>query len=154
MVKATFKQDEYESQLSEKIKMMDIHSRTFKDLADQCSYQTQMSTLGEVKTLKLQERASHRSVIQRIAHSRSEANLQHKAETQNIQSLQTEIVQLRTDHANVQALLESSSENQRAESNALKIELKKVLKEFHRSNGRIDMRTNDSQYFGAFQNWI
>ena len=105
---------------------MDSQSRTFKELADQCSYETQMSTLGEVRALRSQGRASHRSVTQSIVHSRSEANLQHQVLNKSVQNLQTEFA------------------IQKAESNALRVELKKVLKEFHRSNGRIDMRTNDS----------
>ena len=134
MVKATFKQGEYESKLSEALRMMDLCSRHFKDLADQCSYQTQVSTLGELKTFRFQEKANSRSVIQSIAHSRSEANLQH-------QNLHTQIMGLRTNQA-----------IQKAESDAANNEIRKFLKEFHRSNSRIDMRTNDSQYSDKSRN--
>ena len=156
-MKATFKQDQYESKLSEKIKIMNAYSRMFKDLAVQCSYQTQQSTLGKVKALKSQGKTSHRNIMQQLARSRSEASLQHldtnrnlregsESSQRSIQDLQDEVTHLRADHSNLHTLLSSRDESRSVEMDSLKAELKKVLKEFHRSNGRIDRRTNDSEF--------
>ena len=94
--------------------------------------------------------------MQQIARSRSEASLQHLDTNRNlregsensqrsIHDLQDEVIRLRADQANLHTLLTSRDENRSVEMDSLKTELKKVLKEFHRSNGRIDRRTNDSQ---------
>ena len=163
-MKATIKQDNYASELSEKIKAVDVYSQMFKDLATQCAYKTQTTTLGEVRSLRSQEKESRRKVMQQIARSRSEASLQYldttnvvRAESENnqrsVQDLQDEVIQLRTDHANLQASLKSKSDRENAEIAALKGEIRKFLKEFHRSNERIDRRTNDSQYFVCFSGW-
>lgn len=154
-MKATLKQGEYESRLSEKIRIMDIHSQTFKDLATQCAYQTQVSTLGEVKSLKVRTKARDKrakvrdqNIMQNITHSRSEATLQHlnttnvvKAESENsrksFQGLQNEVTQLRDDQAKLHKLLKSKSD--------VAAELTKILKEFCRSDARIDRQTNDGK---------
>ena len=125
---------------------MDTHSQRFKEMATQCAYQTQTSTLDGVKSLESQTKANHRSLIQHIACSRSEASLQHldttnvvKAESENsqksIQYLQKEVLRLREDQAKVYKLLKRKS---------MRAELKTVLKDFQRSNGRIDSGTSDS----------
>lgn len=133
---------------------MDIHSQTFKDLATQCAYQTQVSTLTEVKSLKIQGKARDRQakardqrVMQSITHSRSEASLQQlntnnivKVESENsqrgIENLKSEVIQLKDDQKKLRKALKTRSDG-------MAEELTNVLKEFYRSNGRIDPRTND-----------
>ena len=142
MRKATIKQDEYGSKLSQSIKFMDIHSQRFKDVAIQCAYQTQTSTLDEVRFLKSQTKANSRSIMQQIEHLRSEASLQHldttkilKGESEtyqrSIQYLQKEVVQLKNDQAKVYKLLKS----------------KYIIAEPKiRRNWRADPGTSDSTY--------
>ena len=136
---------------------MELHSRMFKDSAIQCSYQTQKATISKVEALETQVIVSHREVMQNIARSRSEASLHHwtsdhvlQTESQNsqrnMQDLQNEITLLREDQSKLDARLRTKAEIQWLETELLKTELRKVLKEFHRSNGRIDRNTNDSQY--------
>ena len=118
MVKATFKQDEYGSKLSQSIKLMDTHSQRFKDVAAECAYQTQTSTLDEVRSLKSRTKANDRSIMQQIEYSRSEAKLQHldttntlkgesEAHRRRIQHLLKEVNQLKYDQAKVYKLLKS-----------------------------------------------
>lgn len=158
LVKAIFKQDEYESELSDKVKTMEFYSQTFKDAAEQESFSTQQETLREVKQFKAQGKKGDRMIIQLIAHSRSEANLRHlnttdliKAESESsqrrTQELQNEVIeQLRADQARLEALFKSKLERHETEFGALAIDIKKVLKKFLRSNGRIDPHTNDSRH--------
>ena len=155
-MKAIFKQDEYESELSDKVKMMEFCSQTFKDVAEQESFSTQQETLREVKKFKAQREKGDRMIVQQIAHSRSEANLRHlnttdliKAESESsqrrTQELQNEVIeQLRADQARLEALFKTKLERHETELGALAIDIKKVLKKFLSSNGRIDPRTNDS----------
>ena len=157
-MKAIFRQDEYESELSEKIKTMEFCSQTFKDVAEQEAFHTQQETLREVKMLKFQNKKGDRMIVQQIAHSRSEANLRHlnttdliKAESesnqQRTQKLQDEVTQqLRADQARLEAQFKTKFDRQETEFNALAIEIRKVIKKFLSSNGRIDPRTNDSWY--------
>ncbi len=56
---------------------MDFHSQIFKDVAEQEAFQTQRETLREVKMLRSQRKKGDRMIVQRIAHSHSEANLRH-----------------------------------------------------------------------------
>jgi len=155
-VKATFKQGEYGSKLGEKIKIMDIHSQSFRDLATQCSYQTQVSTLGEVRSLKSLEKTRDRKakardwrVMQNITYSRSEATLQQlkttnvvKVESENsqrsVQDLKSEVAQLRIDQRKLHKLLKARS-NRTAE-------LTKASKDFYRSNERSDPRIEDCKW--------
>ena len=158
LVKAIFKQDEYESELSDKVKTMEFYSQIFKDAAEQESFSTQQETLREVKQFKAQGKKGDRMIIQLIAHSRSEANLRHlnttdliKAESESsqrrTQELQNEVIeQLRADQARLEALFKSKLERHETEFGALAIDIKKVLKKFLRSNGRIDPHTNDSRH--------
>ena len=158
LVKAIFKQDEYESELSEKVKTMEFYSQNFKDVAEQESFSTQQETLREVKHFKAQRKKGDRMIMQQIAHSRSEANLRHlnttdliKAESESsqrrTQELQNEVIeQLRADQARLEALFKTKLERHETEFGALAIDIKKVLKKFLSSNGRIDPRTNDSRH--------
>ena len=158
LVKAIFKQDEYESELNEKVKTMEFYSQNFKDVAEQESFSTQQETLREVKQFKAQRKKSDRMIMQQIAHSRSEANLRHlnttdliKAESESsqrrTQELQNEVIeQLRADQARLEALFKTKLERHETEFGALAIDIKKVLKKFLSSNGRIDPRTNDSRH--------
>ncbi len=154
-MKATLKQDEYESKLTEKITTMERHSQLFKDLAVQCSYQTQISTYSNIKILKSQHKATHREVVQQIARSRSEANLQlsnsnlllqteSQKSQRGIQDLRDDINLLRSDQSKLNALMGASIKTESEEKDILRAEIRSFLKEFHRSNGRIDPRTNDS----------
>ena len=157
-MKAVFRQDEYESELSEKMKTMEFCSQTFKDVAEQEAFHTQQETLREVKMLKFQNKKGDRMIVQQIAHSRSEANLRHlnttdliKAESESnqkrTQKLQDEVTQqLRADQARLEAQFKTKFDRQETEFNALAIEIRKVIKKFLSSNGRIDPRTNDSWY--------
>lgn len=150
-MKAIFKQDDYESELSDKVKMIEFCSQTFKDVAEQEAFHTQQKTLREVKK-------GDRMIVQQIAHSRSEATLQHsnttdliKAESassrRRIQESQNEVIQqLRADQAKLEALFKTKSNRHETELRALAVEMKKVLKRLLSSNGRIDPRTNDSRY--------
>ena len=158
-MKAVFKQDEYESELSDKVKTMELYSQTFKDVAEQEAFRTQQETLRGVKALKAQGKKSDRLIVQLSAHSRSEANLRHlnttdliKAESESsqrrTQELQNEVIQqLRADQAKLEALFKAKSDQHETEFAALAVDIKKVLKKFLSSNGRIDPRTNDSGYF-------
>lgn len=149
-MKAIFKQDEYESELSDKVKTLEFYSQAFRDMAEQEAFQTQQRTLREVKK-------GDRMIVQQIAHSRSEANLQHltttdliKAESASsenrIQELQKEVIQqLRADQAKLEALFKTKSIRHETELSALAVDMKKVLKRLLSSNGRIDPRTNDSR---------
>ena len=149
-MKVIFKQDEYESELSDKVRTIEFYSQTFKDVAEQEAFQTQRKTLREVKK-------GDRMIVQQIAHSRSEANLQHlntldliKAESassqRRIQEVQNEVTQqLRADQAKFEALLKTKSIRHETELSALAVEMKKVLKRLLSSNGRNDPRTNDSR---------
>ena len=143
MVKATFKQDEYGSKLSQSIKLMDINSQRFKDVAIECAYHTQTSTLDGVRSLKSRTKANNRSIMQQIEYSRSEANLQHldttnvlKGESEThqrrIQYLQEEVVQLRNDQAKVYKLLKSKY---------------MVAGPYFRNDRRSGPRTSDSMCF-------
>lgn len=145
MVKATFKQDQYESKLSESIKLMDIHSQRFHDVALECSFQTQKSTLGELRSLNSRTCADNQSIMQSITCSRSEASLQHlntmnvfKAESENnkmsMENLQNEVGQLKNGQAELRKLLKG---------NLVAVELRKALEEFHNESGRIALRRND-----------
>ena len=163
LVKAIFKQDEYESELSDKVKTMEFYSQTFKDAAEQESFSTQQETLREVKQFKAQKKKGDRMIMQQFAHSRSEANLRHlnttdliKAESESsqrrTQELQNEVIeQLRADQARLEALFKSKLERHETEFGALAIDIKKVLKNFLSSNGRIDRRTNDSRHLQVLQ---
>ena len=156
MAKAIFKQDEYESELSDKVKAMEFHSQTFKDVAEQCAFHTQQETLREVKKLTSQSKKRDSMIVQQIANSRSEANLRHlntadliKAESESSRrssrKLHDEVTQqLRADQARLEAQLKTKWDRQETELNALAIDIRKVLKKFLSSNGRIDPRTNDS----------
>ena len=97
---------------------MEFHSQEFKDVAAQCAYNTQTSTLDEVRSLKSRTKANNRSIAQQIEHSRSEAHMQHldttnilksesEAHQRRIQYLLKEVVQLKTDQAKVCKLLKS-----------------------------------------------
>ena len=155
LVKALFKQDEYESELSDKVKTMEFYHQTFKDVAEQESFSTQQETLREVKQLKAQRKKGAWTIVQQIAHSRSEANLRHfnttdviKAESESsqrrTQELHNEVIeQLRADQARLEALFKTKLERHETD---LAIDIKKVLKKFLSSNGRIDPRTNDSRH--------
>ena len=161
MLKAAFKQESYEAGLDDKIGLMDVYSRRFKDLAVECSYQTQKETLGGVKTFNRRARRHHKHFMQEIARSRSEATLRHietsnivRAEGENHQrsfrSLEEEVVELRADHAVLHTRLEEKFDRDNAEKKAMAKYIKKVLKEFASSNPRIDPRTNDSEFFPIF----
>ena len=137
---------------------MEFCSQIFKDVAEQESFSTQQETLREVKQLKAQSKRGDRIIVEQIAHSRSEANLRHldttdliKAESESsqrrTQELQNEVIeQLRGDQARLEALFKTKLERHETEFGALAIDIKKVLKKFLSSNGRIDRRTNDSRY--------
>ena len=140
------------------MKAMDVQSRVFKDLAIQCSYQTQKSTLGELKALESQTKTGNQEVLRQLALSRSEAHSQHVDATdvhqvegernrRSIRDLQMGIAQLRTDQLKLNTLMSMKAKREELERESQKAELKKVLKELHRSNERIDPRTNDSQCF-------
>lgn len=155
-MKVIFKQDEYESELSDKIKAMEFHSQTFKDVAEQEAFHTQRETLREIKELKTQRKKGDRTIMQQIVHSRSEANLRHlhttdliKAESESsqrrTQTAQDEVTQqLKADQARLEALFKTNLDWQQTKFEALTIDVRKVLKRFLSSNGRIDPRTNDS----------
>ena len=150
-MKAIFKQDEYESELSDKVKTMELYFQTFKDVAEQEAFHTQRTTLLEVKK-------GNRMTVQQIARSRSEANFQHlnttdliKAESESsqrkTQELQNEMIQqLKADQAKLETLFQTRSNQHDTELSALAIEMKKVFKKLLSSNGRIDPRTNDSKH--------
>ena len=153
-MKAIFKQDEYESELSDKVKTMEFYYQTFKDVAEQESFSTQQETLREVKQLKAQGKQRDRMIVQQIEHSHSEANLRHlnttdliKAESESsqrrTQDLQNEgFEQLRADQARLEALFKTKFE----QHETVTIDMKKIFKKFLSSNGRIDPRTNDSRH--------
>ena len=157
-MKAIFKQDEYESELSDKVRTMELYSQTFKEVAVQESFSTQQETLREVKQLKAQRKKGDRMIVEQIAHSRSEANLRHlnttdliKAESESsrrrTQELQNDVIErLRVDQARLEALFKTKLERHETEFGALAMDIKKVLKKFLSSNGRIDPRTNDSRH--------
>ena len=157
-MKAVFKQDEYDSELTDKIKTMELYSQAFKDVAEQEAFRTQQETLREVKTLKAQRKKGDRLIVEQIAHSHSEANLRHlnttdliKAESESsqirTQELQNEVVQqLRADQVRLESLLKTKFDRHETDFGALAVDIRKVLKRFLSSNGRIDPRTNDSGY--------
>lgn len=142
-MKAIFKQDEYESELSDKVKAIQFHSETFKDVAEQWAFHTQGQTLSEVKSLKSQGRKRQRMIMQQIAHSRSEANLHHLNTGHLIKAESESITQLRADQERIEELIKSKFDRQETGMNAI-IEMRKLVKELLSSNGRIDRRTNDS----------
>ena len=161
-MKAIFKQDEYEAGLSDKVKMMELYSQAFKDLAEQEAFHTQGETLREVKRLKAQRKKGDQMIVQQITHSRSEANLRHlnttdliKAESESSQrrthELQNEVIQqLRVDQAGLETLFRTKFDRHETELRALAVEIKKVFKRFLSSNERIDPRTNDSRSIQVF----
>ena len=157
-MKAIFKQDEYESELSDKVRTMELYSQTFKEVAVQESFSTQQETLREVKQLEAQRKKGDRMIVEQIAHSRSEADLRHlnttdliRAESESsrrrTQELQNDVIErLRADQARLEALFKTKLEQHETEFGALAMDIKKVLKKFLSSNGRIDPRTNDSRH--------
>ena len=128
MLKATFQQDDFNSKLSENVKAMDLHSRRFQEVAEQCAFQTQVSTLAAVND-------GHSALMHSIERSQSDAAL-HQSLTSNalqlgrksVEDLHSELRQFKADQASVAS------------------ELNIILKDFTSSNGRIDRRTNDSQW--------
>ena len=145
MVKATFKQDEYESKLSESIRLMDIHIQRFHDVALQCSFQTHTSTLGELRSLNSRTYADNQSIMQKIAFSTSEASLQHSNTTNvlrvesannkmSMNNLQNEVGQLKNGQAKLCKLLKSQ---------LVAAELRKVLEELHKESGHITLRRSE-----------
>ena len=144
-MKAFFKQDEYETELSDKVKAMQFHSETFKDVAEQWAFRTQGQTLTEVKSLKFQGREGQRIIMQQIARSRSEANLQHLNTNELIKAESESLTQLKADQERIEALIETKFDRQETGLDAI-IEMRKLVKKLLSSNGRIDPRTGDSWY--------
>lgn len=154
-MKAFFKQDEYESELSEKVKAMDFHSQMFKDFAEQEAFHTTQETLREVRMMKSQRKIGDRMIVQQIAHSHSEANLRHlnmtdliraesKSSQKKAQSAQDATSQqLKADQHRLEALIKTKFAYQESKNDALMVEIRRVVKEFLSSNGRIDPHTND-----------
>ena len=141
---ATAIQDDYAATLSEKIKSIQDFARSFKDLAQNCSYQAQQNTQELAERIQLQGEMHHRELISHMEGSRSEASLWHSEKTYMFQvenerheQDQAAWQQLAKQIKNAQDTSNVSMEKSLSRMKRVETEMKKIRKRIGRSDSRV-----------------